>query len=112
MRFVAVVGDLNDTPDGEPLLPLLDRTDLVDVVEHPTFTPDPNGRPGTFGNGTASQKIDYVLLSPALFDRVTGGLIIRKGVWGGTLFPHYDTMTAAEHAASDHAALYADIDLG
>lgn len=115
VRFVAVVGDLNDTPDGGPLQPLLDRTDLVDVVRHENFTPDPNGRPGTFGNGTAGQKIDYVLLSPALFERVTGGLIFRKGVWGGTkgtLFPHYDTMTAAVHAASDHAALYADIDLG
>jgi endonuclease/exonuclease/phosphatase family metal-dependent hydrolase len=113
VRFVAVVGDLNDVPGGDPLHPLLGQTDLVDVVEHPNFTPD--GRPGTFGNGTKSQKIDYVLLSPALFERVTGGLIFRKGVWGGvngTLFPHYETMTRAVHAASDHAALYADIDLG
>ncbi|MGN7701298.1 endonuclease/exonuclease/phosphatase family protein [Cellulosimicrobium sp. 22601] len=109
---VVVVGDLNDTPSSTPLRPLLERTDLRDVSEHPAFRGD--GRPGTYGNGTASQKIDYVLLSPALFERTVGGSVFRKGVWGGangTLFPHYDTMTSATHAASDHAALYADVDL-
>jgi endonuclease/exonuclease/phosphatase family metal-dependent hydrolase len=109
---VVVVGDLNDTPSSTPLRPLLERTDLRDVSEHPAFRGD--GRPGTYGNGTASQKIDYVLLSPALFDRTVGGSVFRMGVWGGTkgtLFPHYDTMTSATHAASDHAALYADVDL-
>ncbi|WP_264030522.1 endonuclease/exonuclease/phosphatase family protein [Cellulosimicrobium sp. SH8] len=109
---VVVVGDLNDTPGSTPLRPLLERTDLRDVSEHPAFRGD--GRPGTYGNGTASQKIDYVLLSPALFDRTVGGSVFRRGVWGGTkgtLFPHYDTMTSATHAASDHAALYADVDL-
>jgi endonuclease/exonuclease/phosphatase family metal-dependent hydrolase len=110
---VVIVGDLNDTPSSTPLRPLLERTDLRDVSEHPAFRGD--GRPGTYGNGTASQKIDYVLLSPALFDRTVGGSVFRMGVWGGskgTLFPHYDTMTSATHAASDHAALYADVDLG
>jgi hypothetical protein len=51
--------------------------------------------------------------SPALFARVRGGAIFRKGVWGrknGTLFPHYPTMTRATEAASDHAAIYADLD--
>lgn len=111
-EHVVVVGDLNDTPGSTPLRPLLERTDLRDVSEHPAFRGD--GRPGTYGNGTASQKIDYVLLSPALFDRTVGGSVFRMGVWGGskgTLFPHYDTMTSATHAASDHAALYADVDL-
>lgn len=73
-----------------------------------------DGRPGTFANGTKSQKIDYILLSPALFGRVTGGGVLRRGVWGGTngtLFPHYPTMTKPIHAASDHAAIYADLNL-
>lgn len=109
---VVVLGDLNDTPDSAPLRPLLGGTDLRDVTEHPAFTSD--GRPGTYGNGSKSQKIDYVLLSPALFEQVVGGAIFRRGVWGGkngTLFPHYDTMTSPAHAASDHAAIYADLDL-
>jgi hypothetical protein len=45
---------------------------------------------------------------------VIGGAVFRTGVWGGksgTLFPHYETMTKPVHAASDHAAIYADINV-
>jgi hypothetical protein len=45
---------------------------------------------------------------------VIGGGIFRNGVWGGkngTLFPHYETMTKPIHAAADHAAIYADINI-
>jgi endonuclease/exonuclease/phosphatase family metal-dependent hydrolase len=110
VKHVVVLGDLNDTPGSEPLAPLIDGTDLRDISTHPDF--DDGGRPGTYGNGTAANKIDYVLLSPALYERTTGGGIWRKGVWGGkngTLWPVYDTMTAPVHAASDHAAVYADV---
>jgi len=109
---VVVLGDLNDTPDSAALAPLLGKTDLKDITEHPKFKAD--ARPGTFGNATKSEKIDYVLLSPALFGKVTGGAIFRKGVWGGkngTLWPHYPTMTQQVHQASDHAAIYADLKL-
>src|SRR5215208_5381917 len=68
--MIAVVGDFNDTPDSDPLRPLLSEgSDLRDISAHPQFQSD--GRPGTFGNGTKSEKIDYILLSPALFERVT-----------------------------------------
>jgi endonuclease/exonuclease/phosphatase family metal-dependent hydrolase len=111
--LIVIAGDLNDTPESKPLEPLLaNGSDLRDVSMHPSFLDD--GRPGTYGNGTASNKIDYLLLSPALFERVQGGGIFRKGVWGGkngTLFPHYEEMTKAIHAASDHAAIWADIGL-
>jgi hypothetical protein len=29
----------------------------------------------------------------------------------GTLFPHYETIEKEIHAASDHAAIYADINI-
>jgi endonuclease/exonuclease/phosphatase family metal-dependent hydrolase len=110
---IAIVGDFNDTPDSDPLKPLLQQgSDLVDIFKHPLFVGD--GRPGTFGNGTQSNKLDYLLLSPALSAAVTAGGVFRKGVWGGTngtLFPHYPEMTKAVHAASDHAAVFADINL-
>ena len=55
-----------------------------------------------------------MLLSPALFERATGGAIFRRGVWHGPRTPNpwemYDTLTAEVHAASDHAAIYADLD--
>ncbi|GAA4257767.1 endonuclease/exonuclease/phosphatase family protein [Dactylosporangium darangshiense] len=110
--FVVVLGDLNDTPESEPLAPLLRGTDLRDVSTHPGF--DDGGRPGTYGYCTARNKLDYVLLSPALFAAATGGGIARKGVWGGrngVLWPIYDTMTRSVHAGSDHAAIYADVNL-
>ena len=108
--LIAIAGDFNDTPNSDPLKPLLrDGSDLKDITEHPSFVGD--GRPGTYANGTASNKIDYLLFSPALFARVTGGGIFRRGVWGGvhgTLFPHFPEMTSPAHAASDHAAIWAD----
>lgn len=109
-QYIAIVGDLNDSPDSDPMSPLLaNGSSLRDVSEHPDF--DFSGRPGTYGNGTASDKIDYVLLSPDLFDRTRGGAIYRAGVWGGKngdLFPHLPEITNTNQAASDHAAIYAD----
>jgi endonuclease/exonuclease/phosphatase family metal-dependent hydrolase len=109
---IVVLGDLNDTPDSAALGPLLAETDLKDITTNETFTSD--GRVGTYKNGAKAQKIDYLLLSPTLDARVTGGSIFRMGVWGGktgTLFPHYATITKQVEAASDLAAIYADINL-
>jgi endonuclease/exonuclease/phosphatase family metal-dependent hydrolase len=111
-ELIAVLGDLNDTPNSHPLAPLIANTDLKDISQHPNF--DDGGRPGTFGNATANNKIDYLLLSPALFAAVTAGGILRKGVWGGkngTLFPHYAEITKSSEAASDHAAIWAEISI-
>lgn len=110
--LVAVLGDLNDTPESEPLAPLLRGTELRDISAHAGF--DDGGRPGTYGYCTARNKLDYVLLSPALYASAVGGGIFRKGVWGGrrgTLWPIYETMTRQVHAGSDHAAIYADLEL-
>jgi len=111
IELIAVLGDFNDTPDSGPLTPLLaDGSDLQDISVHPQFQSD--GRPGTYGSGAKSNKIDYLLLSPKLFERVTSGGIWRKGVWGGTngtLFPHYDEIKKPSQSASDHAAIWADI---
>jgi endonuclease/exonuclease/phosphatase family metal-dependent hydrolase len=112
-KFVAVLGDLNDTPDSNPLESLLGNgSNLRDISTHPNF--ENHGRPGTHGNCTASSKIDYILLSPDLFARTKGGEIFRKGVWGGVngkLWEIYPEMEKAAHAASDHAAIWAEIDM-
>lgn len=109
---VAVVGDLNDTPGSEPLAPLLGDTDLRDVFEHENF--DDGGHPGTYGSCLASNKIDYILLSPALFSLVTAGGVWRKGMWPGVRprkWDAYAEVARERDAASDHAALWVDIDL-
>lgn len=112
-EHIAVVGDFNDDPSSAALESLLRQTDLQDISEHAGF--DFGERRGTFGGGNEKEKIDYVLLSPALFAKATGGAVFRKGVWHGPRTQHpwemFPTLTQEVHAASDHAAIYADLDL-
>lgn len=110
--FIAVLGDLNDTPDSDPLKPLLKQTDLKDISTHADF--DDGGFPGTFGSAGAGNKIDYILLSPALMAQASGGGVFRKGVWPGVRPPKWEKYAEMEepiHAASDHAALWAELDV-
>jgi endonuclease/exonuclease/phosphatase family metal-dependent hydrolase len=112
-EFIAIVGDLNDTPNRDPLQPLLgNNSDLIDIMVHDKFSGD--GRLGTFRNGSKSQKLDYILMSTKLSNKVIRGGIERRGVWGGTngdLFPHFPEIVTEKDAASDHAALWAELDL-
>ena len=107
---VVVVGDLNDTPDSAPLAPLIAQTDLQDVSRHPNF--DDGGWPGTYTTGRAANKIDYILCSPSVFTAITDAGVMRLGVWTGSgRWPMYPSLTREQDAASDHAALWADLDL-
>lgn len=117
---IVVLGDLNDTPDSTELAPLLAETDLRDVSEHAQFTEFEfkagNGQRGigTHGLGNDDDKIDYILLSPALFARVTKGGIFRKGAWPGSRpkrWEIYPELKKTQHAASDHHAIWVDIDI-
>jgi endonuclease/exonuclease/phosphatase family metal-dependent hydrolase len=117
---VIVLGDFNDTPDSEPLQPLLAGSDLRDVSEHDLFdTGEFKGREGTnergmgtFGLGNDGDKIDYILLSPALFQRVTAAGLFRKGAWPGTRparWSVYPELTQKTHVASDHHVIWVEI---
>ncbi|MEC5385279.1 endonuclease/exonuclease/phosphatase family protein [Uliginosibacterium sp. H3] len=111
-KHIAIVGDFNDTPDSQALDPLLKGTDLRDAFEHPSF--DDGGFPGTFGSCTAANKIDYLLLSPELFEKVTAGGVLRKGLWPGVRPKRWDVfaeVTKPVEAASDHAAVWVDLDI-
>lgn len=113
---VVVMGDLNDSPTlaggkASSLTPLL-NSDLRDISEHPAFTQDV--RPGTFGTGgTLASKIDYILLSPALYQRVIGGGVNRKGIWRGpgvrNPWAMFSTLKEEQQAASDHALIWAEL---
>lgn len=116
---VVILGDLNDTPDSAELAPLLSGTDLRDVSESPNFT-DFQYRAGagrgigTYGLGNDRDKIDYILLSPALFERITAGGIFRKGAWPGSRPARWDVYPELEqevHAASDHHAIWVDVEV-
>jgi endonuclease/exonuclease/phosphatase family metal-dependent hydrolase len=112
LEYIAVVGDLNDTPKSDPLKPLLQDTDLRDVSEVVGF--DDKGFAGTFGSSTANKKIDYILLSPKLFAKLSWGGIFRLGMWAGSRpkkWETYEELKREEDAASDHGAVWADIDI-
>ncbi|MCY4487804.1 MAG: endonuclease/exonuclease/phosphatase family protein [Deltaproteobacteria bacterium] len=118
-KYITVLGDLNDTPDSIPLSPLL-STDLKDASDHENFSKVEfranNGHQGigTYGLGNDSNKIDYLLLSPALYDRMQNGGIFRKGAWPGSSprrWGVYPELNEKRDAASDHHAIYADIDV-
>lgn len=111
-KNIAVVGDMNDSPGSKPLEPLLQGTDLQDISEFGSF--DDGGFAGTYGSSGAKDKIDYILLSPALVALVQGSGIFRKGMWPGSRpakWPVYPTVTKKNEAASDHGALWVDLDL-
>jgi hypothetical protein len=117
MENVVLLGDLNDTPDSEALAPLF-ATDLREVATHPAFTEfqfrarTRDRGIGTFGTGADRDKIDHILLSPALWDRMQAGGLERRGVWTASgrwdMFP---TLTAEVHGASDHHLIWADLAL-
>ena len=112
-EYIAVVGDLNSSPAEPAMDPLIrEGSTLMDIMVHPKFQGD--GRPGTHGNGTKSSKLDYILMSPKLSNKVRTGKIERRGVWGGkngNLFPHLETVKVEADAASDHAALLVDLNI-
>jgi endonuclease/exonuclease/phosphatase family metal-dependent hydrolase len=112
-KHVAILGDLNDSRASDPLKPLFTNTGLKDISDHPAF--DDGGHTGTYGRQGEKDKFDYVLLSPELFARVTSGGVCRLGVWGknksAPKWGIFDTLTRPQDAASDHAAIYADINL-
>lgn len=116
---IVVMGDLNDTPDSDPLQPLL-TTSLREITDHPNFTDFEFGATnghrgiGTYDLGNDSHKIDYVLLSPNLFGKVTNAGLFRRGAWPGVSPKRWDTypeLTERHHAASDHHLIFADIDI-
>lgn len=108
---IVIAGDLNDTPDSKPLEPLIAKTDLKDAGTHKDFVW--GERNGTFDTG--NKQIDFLLLSPALFKLVKAGGVNRRGVWHGPRVKNpwamLPTLTAPDQAASDHAAIWVDLDL-
>jgi endonuclease/exonuclease/phosphatase family metal-dependent hydrolase len=104
--LVVLAGDLNDTPDSDPLATLF--TDgFEDVMTHTNY---PKDRPGTYGTGLASGKFDYVVMSPAMRGKLNDTGIERRGSYHPKLWKAFDTVTPVDEA-SDHHMVWADFDL-
>ncbi|WP_405582332.1 endonuclease/exonuclease/phosphatase family protein [Streptomyces sp. NBC_01092] len=104
---VIVAGDLNDFPDSEPIAVLRD-TGLRDVMDHPAY----HGKlHGTHGQCKGEQdKLDYLMLPPSLWKEVQHVGLETRGISAKGI-DHFDTVKTRADAASDHAALYADLEL-
>jgi endonuclease/exonuclease/phosphatase family metal-dependent hydrolase len=119
---IVVMGDLNEGPavEGTPaesLVPLYDdHSPLVEVYALPAFDAGP--RPGTFQTCSIRNRFDYIFVSQALAPLVTGGGIERHGLWGDPdtksrpqFWEAYGDITSVHESASDHAAIYVDLNL-
>lgn len=115
-----VLGDFNegqvdeDTP-AENFSPLFDPNGpLVVCYDLPGFDPGP--RPGTFDSCGIRNRLDYIFVTRDLAPAVTGGGLLRKGLWGSrktrpTAWSTYPEMTNGSEQASDHAAAFVDLAL-
>ncbi|UUU22005.1 endonuclease/exonuclease/phosphatase family protein [Streptomyces sp. DSM 40750] len=105
---VIVAGDLNDTLASPPIKLLLDAG-LREAMTHESYGINP---PGTHGTGKRDeQKLDYLMFSPQLWDLVTHVGVERRGIWAPHTFPSFATVTSKANQASDHAAVFADLNL-
>jgi len=102
--LVAVAGDFNDTPDSAPLKPLLqDTPGLHDVMRSPLYS----GPQWTYSGGS---RIDYLLVSTALHQRLRAVGVERRGMFKGNN-PRFPEVTSPATQASDHAAVWAEFDV-
>jgi endonuclease/exonuclease/phosphatase family metal-dependent hydrolase len=91
------MGDFNDTPDSAPLAPLLKDRDLAlfDVL---SGLPSERRWTHYWSEQKLYSQIDYILLSPALRERMVAGTahVVQRGNTGG----------------SDHRPVYVDLNVG
>jgi endonuclease/exonuclease/phosphatase family metal-dependent hydrolase len=109
--FVLVAGDLNDHPLGGSLDALLARTDLVDAMSLKYYQ---GAFPGTYQRGTAKEKIDYLLLSPALRCKVEHVDVFCKGFCSPKEWESFENVTRENKhrfQASDHHCLWANVEI-
>lgn len=111
--YVLVAGDLNDHPLSDAMKPLVRQTDLKDVMKHPYYH---GSLPGTLYPFTKQEKkIDYILLSPALWERVTESGAEYSGAYAPKVLRDHQIEPIAgltkANAASDHAAIWVDLAL-
>ncbi len=119
-KHVVVLGDLNEGPAavGEHAENLGDLYDgaspLVECYALPGF--DVGDRPGTFDSCGIRNRLDYLFISNSLVASFGAGGVNRKGLWGSrktrpTNWETFDEMEDSTQQASDHAAVFVDLDV-
>jgi endonuclease/exonuclease/phosphatase family metal-dependent hydrolase len=123
-QYVVVMGDLNEDSSNENrgLESLFDTPNLFPVVD--ARLPITDRYTYFFAKGAAGKKLnqlDYIFLSKPLHAGVTGFGFERRGIFnidtisveqGADLVLPFETVTSFNTGASDHAALWVDIEIG
>lgn len=119
-QHVVVLGDLNEGPESEGetavnLEPLYGKDGpLIDCYGLPQF--DSGARPGTFDACGIRDRLDYIFISKSLSEAFVSGGVFREGMWGSRksrpkAWSTYPDMTRSGEQASDHAAVFVDLDV-
>jgi len=117
--YVIVAGDLNDTPDSDPLKPLTNIRKLHDVLEL-QFGNDMSKRWTYHYNNFV--QIDYLMVSEALKNKFIDAGVERGGMYNLNKLTResngaveteqqFDSVTHWTNQASDHGAVWASFDL-
>ena len=115
-----VLGDLNEGQTNEAT-PATNFADLYDPAGPLTCCYDLAGfdtgpRPGTFDSCGIRNRLDYIFITKNLQPAFAGGGIFREGLWGTRetrpdKWSTYAAMSGAHQQASDHAAVFVDLNL-
>jgi len=119
-QHVVVMGDLNEGPQvvGQhaPNLTALynNNSRLVECFSLAAF--QIGNRPGTFDSCGIRNRFDYIFISQSLVQNFIGGTVFRNGLWGSrvtrpTDWPTYPQITNSSEQASDHGAIYIDLNI-
>ncbi len=119
-QHVVVLGDLNEGPAaaGSQAVNLsalfVNNSPLVDCYALPAF--QVGNRPGTFDSCGLRNRLDYILISQSLLPSFAGGGVFRNGLWGSrvtrpTAWVTYPEITESCEQASDHAAVFIDLNI-
>ncbi|WP_289024234.1 hypothetical protein [uncultured Salegentibacter sp.] len=117
---VAIVGTLNAPSFCNSLSPLLLKTNVLDISKHSGFNVDfDKGEDagyyslGAYRMGVNIKQKDYLLLSPELFKKTKRSGLNRKGIWPEKrpMWSVYSNINSKAHAASEHPAVWADIEV-
>ena len=111
--WVVVIGDFNDTPDSKPLQQLLNTANLTDVLQL-KFGNDFDKRYTYFYK--KKMQIDFILVSKPLSNLFIDAGVERRGMFELNELSNgeekrFDTVTAPANAASDHAAVWVDLNI-
>lgn len=109
--YAVVAGDFNDYPESGALDAILRKTNLRDAMSLKQYR---GAFPGTYQHATAKEKIDYLLLSPALRKAVHAVDVCRKGFYAPRKWESFENINNTNKdrfQASDHHCLWAEVQI-